>query len=107
MSQAEWLTARPISRQTCCLTEGLKNTFDPYDVEYPVGLKHLKVLGEVDLVSRGRVARTRSVYLEAQAFDLIANGLNAVAGGRKSATDSSRPYLHEMNEEQWRKGAAP
>ncbi|TPG34971.1 ArsR/SmtB family transcription factor [Mycolicibacterium hodleri] len=44
---------------------------EPYDVSMQAVSKHLKVLEDAGLVSRGRVAQTRPVHLEAQVFDLM------------------------------------
>jgi len=43
----------------------------PYDVSVQAISKHLKVLGEAGLVTRGRQAQTRPVHLEAEVFDLM------------------------------------
>ena len=44
---------------------------EPYDVSMQAVSKHLKVLEDAGLVSRGRAAQTRPVHLEAQVFDLM------------------------------------
>ena len=43
----------------------------PYDVTVQAVSKHLKVLEEAGLVSRGRDAQRRPVHLEAEIFDLM------------------------------------
>ena len=43
----------------------------PYDVSVQAVSKHLKVLEEAGLVSRGRQAQTRPVHLEAEVLDLM------------------------------------
>ena len=43
----------------------------PYDVSMQAVSKHLRVLEEAGLVTRGRAAQTRPVHLEAQVFDLM------------------------------------
>jgi DNA-binding transcriptional ArsR family regulator len=44
---------------------------EPYDVTVQAVSKHLKVLEEAGLVTRGRRAQTRPVHLEAEVFDLM------------------------------------
>lgn len=44
---------------------------EPYDVSIQAVSKHLKVLEDAGLVSRGREAQTRPVHLEAEVFDLM------------------------------------
>lgn len=43
----------------------------PYDVSLQAISKHLKVLEQCGLVSRGRDAQRRPVHLEAEVFDLM------------------------------------
>lgn len=44
---------------------------EPYDVSIQAISKHLKVLDDAGLVSRGRDAQRRPVHLEAEVFDLM------------------------------------
>lgn len=44
---------------------------EPYDVSVQAVSKHLKVLEDAGLVSRGRKAQTRPVHLEAEVLDLM------------------------------------
>jgi DNA-binding transcriptional ArsR family regulator len=44
---------------------------EPYDVTVQAVSKHLKVLEDAGLVSRGREAQRRPVHLEAEVFDLM------------------------------------
>jgi DNA-binding transcriptional ArsR family regulator len=43
----------------------------PYDVSLQAVSKHLKVLGDAGLVSRGKEAQRRPCHLEAEVFDLM------------------------------------
>jgi len=43
----------------------------PYDVSLQAVSKHLKVLEQAGLVTRGRQAQRRPVHLEAEVFDLM------------------------------------
>ena len=43
----------------------------PYDVSLQAVSKHLKVLEEAGLVTRGREAQRRPVHVEAEVFDLM------------------------------------
>ncbi|GAB11324.1 putative ArsR family transcriptional regulator [Gordonia araii NBRC 100433] len=56
------------------LTEGdatVSELAEPYDVSVQAISKHLRVLGDAGLVTRGRQAQTRPVHLEAEVFDLM------------------------------------
>lgn len=44
---------------------------EPYEVSVQAISKHLKVLEEAGLVTKGRRAQTRPVHLEAEVFDLM------------------------------------
>ena len=44
---------------------------EPYEVSLQAVSKHLKVLEDAGLVSRGRDAQRRPVHLEAEVFDLM------------------------------------
>jgi DNA-binding transcriptional ArsR family regulator len=44
---------------------------EPYDVSLQAVSKHLKVLEEAGLVTKGRDAQRRPVHLEAEVFDLM------------------------------------
>ncbi|WP_340540189.1 ArsR/SmtB family transcription factor [Nocardioides sp. GXZ039] len=43
----------------------------PYDVSVQAVSKHLRVLEDAGLVTKGRVAQTRPVHLEAEVLDLM------------------------------------
>jgi DNA-binding transcriptional ArsR family regulator len=56
------------------LAEGdatLTELAEPYDVSIQAISKHLKVLDDAGLVTRGRDAQRRPVHLEAEVFDLM------------------------------------
>ena len=67
--------ADPIRRDMVArLTEGdatVGELAEPYDVTVQAVSKHLKVLEEAGLVTRGRDAQRRPVHLEAEVFDLM------------------------------------
>jgi DNA-binding transcriptional ArsR family regulator len=48
---------------------------EPYDITVQAVSKHLKVLEDAGLVTRGRDAQRRPVHLEAQVFDLMTKWL--------------------------------
>ncbi len=50
---------------------GVSELAAPYDISLQAVSKHLKVLEEAGLVSRGRDAQRRPVHLEAEVFDLM------------------------------------
>lgn len=56
------------------LTEGdatVNELAEPYDVSVQAISKHLKVLEDAGLVTKGRDAQRRPVHLEAEVFDLM------------------------------------
>lgn len=83
----------------------------PYGVTMQSVSKHLKVLEDAGLVTRGRAAQTRPVHLEAQVFDLMTKWIDRY---RQLAEERYRrldAVLAEMNppaaeNESIRKGTA-
>ncbi len=75
LSQVFAALADPTRRDIVArLTDGdatLTSLAEPYAVSVQAVSKHLKVLEEAGLVTRGRVAQTRPVHLEAEVFDLM------------------------------------
>lgn len=64
-------TRRDIVARLTLADATLSELAEPYDVSVQAVSKHLNVLEEAGLVSRGRRAQTRPVRLEAQVFDLM------------------------------------
>ena len=76
----------------------------PYDVSMQAVSKHLRVLEDAGLVTRGRAAQTRPVHLEAEVFDLMTAWIERY---RRQAEERYRrldAVLAEMNEQPERKG---
>ncbi len=75
LSQVFAALADPTRRDIVArLTDGdatLTSLAEPYDVSVQAVSKHLKVLEDAGLVTRGRVAQTRPVHLQAEVFDLM------------------------------------
>lgn len=75
LSQVFAALADPTRRDIVArLTDGdatLTSLAEPYDVSVQAVSKHLKVLEDAGLVTRGRIAQTRPVHLEAEVFDLM------------------------------------
>jgi DNA-binding transcriptional ArsR family regulator len=59
----------------------------PYNVTVQAISKHLKVLGDAGLVSRGKQAQRRPVHLEAEVFDLMTKWIERY---RREAEDRYR-----------------
>ncbi|HEX5189982.1 MAG TPA: metalloregulator ArsR/SmtB family transcription factor [Streptosporangiaceae bacterium] len=59
----------------------------PYDLTVQAISKHLKVLADAGLVSRGRDAQRRPVHLEAEVFDLMTTWIERY---RREAEDRYR-----------------
>jgi DNA-binding transcriptional ArsR family regulator len=82
---------------------------EPYDVSMQAVSKHLKVLEDAGLVSRGRAAQTRPVHLEAQAFDLMTKWIERYqrrAEQRYQRLDAVLAELNDTTAKPRRKGRA-
>lgn len=72
---------------------------EPYDVTVQAVSKHIKVLEDAGLVSRGRDAQRRPCHLEAEVFDLMTKWLERY---RREAEDRFRrldAVLEQMDEQ--------
>ncbi|MFI9770380.1 ArsR/SmtB family transcription factor [Streptomyces sp. NPDC052415] len=72
---------------------------EPYDVSVQAVSKHIKVLEDAGLVSRGRDAQRRPCRLEAEVFDLMTRWIERY---RREAEDRFRrldAVLEQMEEE--------
>jgi DNA-binding transcriptional ArsR family regulator len=64
-------TRRDLVARLCAGDATVGELAAPYDVSVQAVSKHLKVLEEAGLVTRGRDAQRRPVHLEAEVFDLM------------------------------------
>ena len=64
-------TRRDIAARLAVADATVNELAEPYDVSLQAVSKHLKVLENAGLVSRGRDAQRRPVHLEAEVFDLM------------------------------------
>jgi len=74
----------------------------PYDVSVQAVSKHLKVLEEAGLVSRGRDAQRRPAHLEAEVFDLMTKWIERYrreAEERYRRLDDVLAELNQTNED--------
>lgn len=71
---------------------------EPYDVSMQAVSKHLKVLEDAGLVSRGRAAQTRPVHLEAQVFDLMTKWIERYQSQAEQRYQRLDALLAEMND---------
>ena len=71
---------------------------EPYDVSMQAVSKHLKVLEDAGLVSRGRAAQTRPVHLEAQIFDLMTKWIERYQRQAEQRYRRLDAVLAEMND---------
>lgn len=79
---------------------------EPYDITVQAVSKHVKVLEDAGLVSKGRRAQTRPVHLEAEVFDLMTAWIERY---RRQAEERYRrldAVLAELNEPDIEKDAA-
>jgi DNA-binding transcriptional ArsR family regulator len=82
---------------------------EPYQVSMQAISKHLKVLEDAGLVTRGRAAQTRPVHLEAQVFDLMTTWIERYriqAEQRYQRLDAVLAELNDAAETPRRKGKA-
>jgi DNA-binding transcriptional ArsR family regulator len=82
---------------------------EPYDVSMQAVSKHIKVLEDAGLVSRGRAAQTRPVHLEAQVLDLMTKWIDRYqrqSEQRYQRLDAVLAAMNETEEEPRRKGRA-
>jgi DNA-binding transcriptional ArsR family regulator len=82
---------------------------EPYDVSMQAVSKHLKVLEDAGLVSRGREAQTRPVHLEAQVFDLMTKWIERYqrqAEQRYQRLDAVLAAMNDTEAKPRRKGRA-
>ena len=71
---------------------------EPYDVSLQAVSKHLKVLEDAGLVTRGRAAQTRPVHLEAQVFDLMTKWIERYRRQAEQRYQRLDAVLAEMND---------
>ena len=71
---------------------------EPYSVSIQAVSKHLKVLEEAGLVSRGRVAQTRPVHLEAPVLDLMTKWIERYQRQAEQRYQRLDAVLSEMND---------
>lgn len=70
----------------------------PYDVSIQAVSKHLKVLEDAGLVTRGREAQTRPVHLEAEVFDLMTKWIERYRRQAEDRYQRLDALLAEMND---------
>lgn len=71
---------------------------EPYDVSLQAVSKHLKVLEDAGLVTRGRAAQTRPVHLEAEVFDLMTKWIERYRRRAEERYQRLDAVLAEMDE---------
>ena len=71
----------------------------PYDVSVQAVSKHLKVLEDAGLVSKGRDAQRRPVHLEAEVFDLMTKWIERYRRQAEERFGRLDEVLAEMGEE--------
>jgi len=78
----------------------------PYDMTVQAVSKHLKVLEDAGLVTKGRRAQTRPVYLEAEVFDLMTAWIERYRRQAEERYQRLDVVLAELNESEIEKEAA-
>jgi DNA-binding transcriptional ArsR family regulator len=92
------------------LTDGDATVGDlaaPYAVSVQAVSKHLKVLEEAGLVSRGRDAQRRPVHLEAEVFDLMTTWIERYRRRAEERFQRLDSVLAELNDAQTQKTDTP
>jgi DNA-binding transcriptional ArsR family regulator len=77
---------------------------EPYDISMQAVSKHLKVLEDAGLVSRGRAAQTRPVHLEAQILDLMTKWIERYQRQSEQRYRRLDGVLAEMNDSETKPG---
>ena len=70
----------------------------PFEMTQPAVSRHLKVLEDAGLVTRGRAAQTRPVHLEAQVFDLMTKWIERYQRQAEQRYQRLDAVLAEMND---------
>ncbi|MBN9106986.1 MAG: winged helix-turn-helix transcriptional regulator [Propionibacteriaceae bacterium] len=78
----------------------------PYDMTVQAVSKHLKVLEDAGLVTKGRRAQTRPVHLEAEVFDLMTAWIERYRRQAEERYQRLDVVLAELNESEIEKEAA-
>jgi len=93
------------------LSEGdatLTELAEPYDVSIQAISKHLKVLDDAGLVTRGRDAQRRPVHLEAEVFDLMTKWIERYRRQAEERYQRLDDLLDRMSDEsEGPEGSAP
>ena len=76
----------------------VKELAEPFAMSLPAVSKHLKVLEDAGLVTRGRAAQTRPVHLEAQVFDLMTKWIERYQRQAEQRYQRLDAVLAEMND---------
>jgi DNA-binding transcriptional ArsR family regulator len=71
----------------------------PYDVSVQAVSKHLKVLEDAGLVSKGRDAQRRPVHLEAEVFDLMTKWIERYRREAEARYQRLDAVLAQINDE--------
>ncbi|MFN8196413.1 MAG: metalloregulator ArsR/SmtB family transcription factor [Nocardioidaceae bacterium] len=71
----------------------------PYDVSVQAVSKHLKVLEEAGVVTKGREAQRRPVHLEAEVFDLMTKWIERYQRQAEERFQRLDAVLAEMNDD--------
>lgn len=104
LSQVFAALADPTRRDIVArLTDGdatLTSLAEPYDVSVQAVSKHLKVLEDAGLVTRGRIAQTRPVHLEAEVFDLMTKWIERYRRQAEERYQRLDAVLAHMDDEQ-------
>lgn len=73
---------------------------EPYDVSVQAISKHLKVLEEAGLVTKGKDAQRRPVHLEAEVFDLMTKWIERYRVEAEQRYQRLDAVLAQMNDDQ-------
>ena|SRR5918993_2566743 len=74
----------------------VKELAEPFEMTLPVVSKHLKVLERAGLISRGRVAQSRSCRLEAAPLREVSDWVEQYRGFWEQSFDRLDEYLREL-----------
>ena len=91
-------TRRDLVERLSCSEATVGELAEPYDISLQAVSKHLKVLEDAGLVTRGRAAQTRPVHLEAQVFDLMTKWIERYQRQAEQRYQRLDAVLAEMND---------
>ncbi|WP_424565495.1 ArsR/SmtB family transcription factor [Tamaricihabitans halophyticus] len=93
-------TRRDLVARLACADATVGELAEPYDMSLQAVSKHLKVLEDAGLVTRGKDAQRRPVHLEAEVFDLMTKWIERYRQRAEERYQRLDAVLDELTNEQ-------